>query len=150
MTKERGLFMSSNKFLQRRALELMQSMRASSLDVHSITPVFSGSLTGKFRLATWAECSLELHQSNNGGLEGHLTLAEQRLEVKGSIGKTGAAFGVLLDSATALPVALSRLERNRERVRLEVDIPGPRARHGLLKIVSLSRVMQHKRRTLVA
>jgi hypothetical protein len=108
-----------------------------------IDPALSKQLTGKFRAAAaWAECVLELHLTKEGVLGGHFTVGEQDLEVKGGIGKTGTAYGFLLEPIASVPIALFRIRTNGENLKLELDVPDfdELLEHCILENISLSRV----------
>lgn len=110
---------------------------------HPIDPHLSQQLTGKFRVvADWAECVLDLHLSKNGVLKGQFTLGEQTLTVKGGIGKTGMAYGFLLEPMASVPVALFCIKPHEEHLKLELDLPefDELFNHCILERVSLSRV----------
>jgi hypothetical protein len=108
-----------------------------------IDPHLSEQLTGKFRAAAaWAECVLELHFTKEGVLKGQFTVGKQTLEVKGGIGKTGMAYGFLLEPMASVPVALFRIKPSGETLNLEFDVPefDELLEHCTLEQVSFDRV----------
>jgi hypothetical protein len=108
-----------------------------------IDPSLGQKLTGKFQAkTTWATCELELYLTKNGVLKGHFTVGEQALEVKGGIGKTGMAYGFLLEPIDSVPVALFRIKTNEHGLQLELDVPefDELLEHCSLEGIALSRV----------
>jgi hypothetical protein len=108
-----------------------------------VDPALSKQLTGKFRAATtWAECVLELHFTQEGVLKGHFTVGQQALEIKGGIGKTGLAYGFLLEPIASVPIALFRIKPNGEHLKLELGVPefDELLEYCILENIALSRV----------
>ena len=80
--------------------------------------------TGTFQLhSDWGESEVGMSLSATGTLKGYFSVGGQSFELIGSIGKSGLAFGFLLEPVSAVPMALFRIRAGREGLTLELDVP---------------------------
>ena len=87
-------------------------------------PALNQQLTGTFQShSDWANYKLEIELSSEGVLKGHFAVGKQVLEVRGGIGKSGLAFGFLLDPIASVPVALFRIKQHQQQLSFEMDLP---------------------------
>jgi hypothetical protein len=89
-----------------------------------VEPQLTKQLSGTFEAwSDWSACRIDLCLSNEGILKGNFCVAEQNLGVIGGIGKSGRAFGFLLEPVGGVPVALFRMNVLEDELSLELDIP---------------------------